>query len=94
MKEIEVTMKITVKEDGKVLAEVRQEAGTPEDGNGGAGSYHIYSDDDPEITEEEAERYAAASDLADVCEYLEDSEVIKIKLIIQKARARKERAGA
>ncbi len=45
-----------------------------------------------EITEDEAERYAAASDLANVCEYLEDSEVIKIKLIIQKAQARKERA--
>ena len=44
-----------------------------------------------EITEDEAERYAAASDLANVCEYLEDSEVIKIKLIIQKAQARKER---
>ena len=44
------------------------------------------------MTEDEAERYAAASDLANVCEYLEDSEVIKIKLIIQKAQARKERA--
>ena len=45
-----------------------------------------------EMTEDEAERYAVASDLANVCEYLEDSEVIKIKLIIRKAQARKERA--
>ncbi|MCM1088941.1 MAG: hypothetical protein NC419_12355 [Muribaculaceae bacterium] len=90
MKEIEVTTKITVKENGEVLAEVRQ----PEDMQGSEGSaagYTIYSDDG-EMTEEEAERYAVASNLANVCEYLEESEVIHIKLIIQKAQKRKERA--
>lgn len=44
------------------------------------------------VTEEEAERYAVASDLANVCEYLKESEVIAIRLTIQKAQARKERA--
>lgn len=42
-------------------------------------------------TPEEQERFAVTSDLANVCEYLEESEVIKIKLIIQKCNARKER---
>lgn len=42
-------------------------------------------------TEEEQQRFAVASDLANVCEYLEDSEVIKIRLIVQKCEARKER---
>ncbi len=44
-----------------------------------------------ETPEAEADRYAVASDLANVCEYLEDSEVIKIRLIVNKAQARKER---
>lgn len=44
-----------------------------------------------EMTEKEVDRYAVASDLANVCEYLEDSEVIKIRLIVSKAQARKER---
>lgn len=91
-KEIEVTTKITIKEDGEILAEVKQAADTPDNESNTAAGYKIYSDDDKDITEEEAERYAAASDLANVCEYLEDSEVIKIKLIIRKAQARKERA--
>ena len=42
-------------------------------------------------TAEEQERFAVASDLANVCEYLEESEVIKIRLIVQKCEARKER---
>lgn len=46
--------------------------------------------EEPQFTPEEAERYKVASDLATVCDYLEDSEVIKIKLIIRRAQARKE----
>lgn len=42
-------------------------------------------------TAEEQERFAIASDLANVCEYLKDSEVIAIRLIVQKCEARKER---
>lgn len=45
-----------------------------------------------EVTQEEEQRFAVASDLANVCEYLEDSEVIKIRLIVNKAQARKDRA--
>lgn len=91
MKEIEVTTKITVKEDGEILAEVKQAADTPDNESNAAAGYIIHSDNDKDITEGEAERYAITSDLANVCEYLEDSEVIKIKLIIQKAQARKGR---
>jgi len=91
-KEIEVTTKITIKEDGKITAEVGQAWDAPDNESSTAAGYTIYSDDDREMTEGESERCAAASDLANVCEYLEDSEVIKIRLIIQKAQARKERA--
>lgn len=87
MKEIQVMTTITVKEDGEIAAEAKQAAGAPDNEKAGAG----HSDGDRETTEGEAERVAVASDLANVCEYLEDSEVIKIKLIIQKARGRKER---
>lgn len=90
MKEIEVTTKVIVKEDGEIVAEVKQAAGEPDRESDAAAGYTIYGDDEP--TEGEAERYAVASDLANVCEYLEDSEVIKVKLIINKAQARKERA--
>lgn len=48
----------------------------------------------PEYTAEEMERINAASDLANVCEWLEDSEVIQLKLIVQKCQRRKERAEA
>ena len=89
MKEIEVTTKIIIKEDGEILSEVKQVAGAPDNESDGVAGFVIHSDD-TEMTEAEAERYAVASDLANVCEYLEDSEVIKIKLIIQKAQARKE----
>lgn len=50
------------------------------------------SDEEPQFTPEEAERYKTASDLATVCDYLEDSEIIKIRLIISKCEARKEKA--
>lgn len=92
MKEIQVTTTITVKEDGETVAEVKQATGAPDQEGDTAAGYATYSDDDKEVTEEEAERYAVASDLANVCEYLEDSEVIKVKLIVNKAQARKERA--
>lgn len=76
----EVTISITVKGDGEVVTESSQMA---------AG---VQYDPNEEMAEEDAERYAIVSDIADVCDYLEDSEVIRIKLIIQKAKARKERA--
>lgn len=86
--------KITIKENGEILIEVRQAADDVQQDNENdeEAGYTIYSDDDPddqELTEAEEERYAVASDLANVCEYLEESEVIKIKLIIQKAQERK-----
>lgn len=90
MKRIQVTTSITIKEDGEILTKVKREAGALDEESDAAAGRMIYSDDDQEITEEETERYAVASDLANVCEYLEDSEVIKIKLIIQKAQRRKE----
>lgn len=96
MKEIEAAITIKIKEDGETLTEINRAASipvnTPDNEENTATGYTIYSDDDKELTEGEAERYAVASDLANVCEYLEDSEVIKIKLVIQKAQARKERA--
>lgn len=45
-----------------------------------------------DLTEEEAERFEIASDLANVCEYLEENEVIQLKLLVAKCKARKERA--
>lgn len=48
--------------------------------------------EEPQYTPEEAERYKVASDLATVCDYLEDSEIIKIRLIVSKCEARKESA--
>lgn len=48
------------------------------------------SHEEPEFTQEEAERYKIASDLATVCDYLEDSEIIKIRLIVSKCEKRKE----
>ncbi len=90
MKETEITIRI--KEGGEVSTEVKQEAGAQDCESAAAAGYTIYSDDDPEVPEAEAERYAVASDLADVCDYLEESEVIKIRLIIQKAQARRERS--
>lgn len=47
--------------------------------------------EEPQYTPEETERYKVASDLASVCDYLEDSEIIKIRLIVSKCEARKER---
>ena len=44
-----------------------------------------------ELTQEEAERFETASDIANYCEYLEESELIQLKLIAAKCKARKER---
>lgn len=91
MKEVEVLTKIKIKDDGEILVESMQAAGAPDYESDEAAGVTIESDDDPE---EEEERYAVASDLANVCDYLSDSEVIKIRLIIQKAQERKERGEA
>lgn len=92
MREIQVTTTIKVKENGEILAEAQQETDMLDNKTKRAAGHTAYLNDDEDITEEQAERYAVASDLANVCDYLEDSEVIKIKLIIQKAQVRKERA--
>ena len=49
-------------------------------------------DEERTFTKEQSNRYEIASDLATVCEYLEDSEIIKIRLIVSKCKARKDRA--
>lgn len=94
MKEIQAAITITIKEDGETTAEVKRAASIPisklDNESSMAAGYIVHSDD--EISEDEAERYAIVSELANVCDYLEDSEVIKIKLIIQKAQVRKERS--
>ncbi len=87
---METQITITIKQDGQIVAGLGTGSDAPENESNTAAGYIIHSDED--ITEEEEERYAVASDLANVCEYLEDSEVIKIRLIIQKAQMRKERA--
>lgn len=94
MNEINVTINLTIKEDGEILTEMNRHASVsvPVNESDAVAGHTVYSDNDKELTEDEAERYAVASDLANICDYLEDSEVIKIKLIIQKAQARKERA--
>lgn len=88
---METQITITIKQDGQIVAGPGTGADAPESENNTTADYIIHSDGDKGITEGEAERYAVASDLANVCEYLEDSEVIKIRLIIQKAQTRKER---
>lgn len=45
-----------------------------------------------ELTQEEAERFETASDMANYCEYLEESELIQLKLLVAKCKARKERS--
>lgn len=49
-------------------------------------------DEERTFTKEQSDRYEIASDLATVCEYLEDSEIIKIRLIVSKCKTRKDRA--
>lgn len=91
MQQIQVTTTITVKEDGEIRAETTQTSGTSNNQNNESNAGAAADNDITNMTEGEAERYAVASDLANVCDYLDDSEVIKIRLIIQKAEARKER---
>lgn len=84
-----MTTTITVKEGGEVITETKQVSGTHDNVHDSvvtAGQNEI-----TDISEQEAECYAIASDLANVCEYLNDAEVIKIRLIIQKAEARRQR---
>lgn len=83
MKEVQVITTVKIKDGEEVQIETRTDTDTT---NGG--SYTIYSDDDPAITEPEKERHALVSDLANICEYLTDSEVIKIRLIIDKVEKR------
>lgn len=45
-----------------------------------------------DMTQEEAERFETASDIATYCEYLEESELIQLKIIASKCKARKERS--
>lgn len=89
MQEIQVTTVITVKENGENESDVTKHVGTEdkeetEDRTMAAGQITA------EISKENAERYAVVSNLATVCEYLTDSEIIKIKLIIKRAETRKD----
>lgn len=88
---METQITITIKQDGQTVAGLGTGEKTPDIESDAAAGYTIHSAGE-EMSEVEAEQYAVASDLANVCEYLEDSEIIKIKLIIQKAQARKERS--
>ena len=81
---------ITIEQDGQTVAGLATGEETQENKE----AENVDFSDSEEMTEAEAERYAVASDLANVCEYLEDSEVIKIRLIVSKAQARKEREGS
>lgn len=44
------------------------------------------------LTQEEAERYEVTSELANYCEYMEEAELIKLKLLVERCKARKKRA--
>ena len=66
MKEIQVTTTIMVKEDGEILTETKQAADTQN--NEGSTAADLQREDGEEITEEQEERYAVASDIAEVCE--------------------------
>lgn len=46
------------------------------------------------ITKEQNERYNLASDLANVCEYMDDADVMKIKVIVDKCNTRKKKGEA
>lgn len=85
MKEIQVTTTIRVKDDGGIETEINSIPNSPDEENMLSDTYS----ESHEITEEEKERQAVVSNLANICEYLTDSEVIKIKLIIAKAEKRR-----
>ncbi len=84
MLEIQVTTTITVKENGEIKAEVTKHTDTESDAEQSAAGQG-----ETKMQKEDEERYAAVSELANVCEYLTDSEVIKIRLMIKKAEERK-----
>ena len=77
---METQITITIKQDGEIKAEMNTGTGETEQQAAGA-----------RLTEQEAEKFAIVSDLANVCEYLTDSEVIKMRLIVDKEQSRKER---
>lgn len=79
---------ITVRQDGETERRTMITADAPDQESAAAAGAE-YGEE--ELTEEEKERCAVVSDLADAYEYLEDSEVIKIRLIVQKAQERKRR---
>lgn len=83
---METQITITIKQDGKEVITKKQEV---EDAY--TFECHAPSTADKEITEEEMEKELAVSNLASVCEYLEDKDIIAIKIMAQKARKRKER---
>lgn len=89
MKETQIT--ITIKEGGEATVIQNIATGQAETPENELAAVVGEFDSGAPMSESEAQRYAVASDLANVCEYLEDSEVIKIRLIISKAQARKER---
>lgn len=92
MLEIETNIRVRIKQDGEILQETNC-SNNDHQGEGDAAAGHREGEEDQErdMSEEEDDRYVVASDLANVCEYLEDSEVIKIRLIVSKAQKRKER---
>lgn len=89
MRETQIT--ITIKEDGAATVIQNMAAGQTETPENELAAVVGEIDSGAPMSESEAERFAVASDLANVCEYLEDSEVIKIRLIVSKAQARKEK---
>ncbi len=84
---MKVKVEIEIENDGDkqkiVSAGIEQD---PEDNETDDGIEQI---EEQEVTPEDAERYAAVSDLANCCEYMDDSELIKVKLIVQKCMKRK-----
>lgn len=66
---------ITIEQDGQTVAGLA----TGEETQENRVAENADFSESGEMTEDEAERYAAASDLANVCEYLEDSRSYKNK---------------
>ncbi len=84
MLKIQVETTITVKDDRDIAAEVTKRTDTTSDAVQSAAGQG-----ETKMSKEDEERYAVASGIANVCEYLTDGELIKIKLIIKKADERK-----
>lgn len=84
MKEVQIITKIRVKDEKEIETVVNA---MPEDSDGENSEVAGVSVSE-RMMETEGERQAIVSDLANICEYLTDSEVIKIRLIISKAEKR------